>query len=201
MWSGGFLIDYTLDAILNESPNAVVRMNAVESVGAAPRITNVRWRRYQRHRPNYLGSCRHRLVPAAWSSEPPTSVGLACRPVGAWRRHLMKHIQVTTAYRQTSGSQCVADRPARAIRPSAMSCLGEFYGTVPNLMPASLFGDRRSRSANGGYWPSQGLSTGRAAWMTARAWCRVTQAFPTLRRTGPPAYDISVQQTALVGIV
>jgi hypothetical protein len=40
IWSGGFVIDYTLEAILNESRNAVVRMNAVESVGAAPRITN-----------------------------------------------------------------------------------------------------------------------------------------------------------------
>jgi hypothetical protein len=29
---------------------------------------------------------RHRLVSAASSSEPPASVGLACRPVGAWRR-------------------------------------------------------------------------------------------------------------------
>lgn len=35
-------------------------------------------------------SCRHRLVPTTSSSEPPTSVGLACRPVGAWRRHLVK---------------------------------------------------------------------------------------------------------------
>jgi len=31
-------------------------------------------------------SCLHRLVETASSSEPPTSVGLACRPVGAWRR-------------------------------------------------------------------------------------------------------------------
>jgi hypothetical protein len=30
---------------------------------------------------------------AASSSEPPTSVGLACRPVGAWRRHLVKRLQ------------------------------------------------------------------------------------------------------------
>jgi hypothetical protein len=34
-------------------------------------------------------------VSAASSSEPPTSVGLACRPVGAWRRHLVKRIQST----------------------------------------------------------------------------------------------------------
>ena len=38
---------------------------------------------------------RHRSVTAASSSEPPTSVGLACRPVGAWRRHLMKQNQST----------------------------------------------------------------------------------------------------------
>ena len=38
---------------------------------------------------------RHRLVSAASSSEPPTSVGLACRPVGAWRRHLVKQINYT----------------------------------------------------------------------------------------------------------
>src|SRR6476620_11218259 len=31
---------------------------------------------------------------AASSSEPPASVGLACRPVGAWRRHLMKQNSV-----------------------------------------------------------------------------------------------------------
>jgi hypothetical protein len=36
-------------------------------------------------------SCPHLLMQAASSSEPPTSVGLACRPVGACRRHLMKH--------------------------------------------------------------------------------------------------------------
>lgn len=35
-------------------------------------------------------SCRHRVMPAASSSGPPTSVGLACHQVGAWRRQLMK---------------------------------------------------------------------------------------------------------------
>src|ERR1700677_3676641 len=35
-------------------------------------------------------SCGHGLVLAASSSEPPASVGLACRLVGAWRRHLVK---------------------------------------------------------------------------------------------------------------
>ena len=35
-------------------------------------------------------SCRHRSVQTASSSEPPTSVGLACRQVGAWRRQLVK---------------------------------------------------------------------------------------------------------------
>ena len=34
----------------------------------------------------------HRWCRAASSSEPPTSVGLACRPVGACRRHLVKRI-------------------------------------------------------------------------------------------------------------
>ena len=33
---------------------------------------------------------------AAASSEPPASVGLACRPVGAWRRHLVKRIHCKT---------------------------------------------------------------------------------------------------------
>src|ERR1700677_2072119 len=37
----------------------------------------------------------HQLVLAASSSEPPTSVGLACCPVGAWRRHLMKQFHST----------------------------------------------------------------------------------------------------------
>jgi len=35
---------------------------------------------------------RHRSVSAASSSEPPASVGLACRPVGAWRRQLVKQL-------------------------------------------------------------------------------------------------------------
>jgi hypothetical protein len=46
-------------------------------------------------------SCRRRSALAASSSEPPTSVGLACRPVGACRRHLVKQIQGTTWHRQT----------------------------------------------------------------------------------------------------
>ena len=37
----------------------------------------------------------HRLVSAASSSEPPTSVGLAHRPVGAWRRQLVKRSNCT----------------------------------------------------------------------------------------------------------
>ena len=37
-------------------------------------------------------SCPHRSVLAASSSEPPRSVGLAHRPVGAWRRHLVKQL-------------------------------------------------------------------------------------------------------------
>jgi hypothetical protein len=40
-------------------------------------------------------SCPHRLVQAASSCEPPTSVGLACRPVGACRRHLVKRMNYT----------------------------------------------------------------------------------------------------------
>src|SRR5271166_1013505 len=38
---------------------------------------------------------QHRSVLAASSSEPPASMGLACRPVGAWRRHLVKQINYT----------------------------------------------------------------------------------------------------------
>jgi hypothetical protein len=41
----------------------------------------------------------HRLVCGASSSEPPTSMGLACRPVGAWRRPLMKQLDSTRAAR------------------------------------------------------------------------------------------------------
>ena len=37
---------------------------------------------------------------AASSSEPPASVGLACRSVGAWRRHLVKRIHCKTDNRQ-----------------------------------------------------------------------------------------------------
>ena len=40
---------------------------------------------------------RHRSVSAASSSEPPASVGLACRPVGAWRRQLVKQFQCMEA--------------------------------------------------------------------------------------------------------
>ena len=40
-------------------------------------------------------SCPHRSMPVASSSEPPTSVGLACRPVGAWRRQLVKQLDFT----------------------------------------------------------------------------------------------------------
>src|ERR1700730_12965466 len=45
-----------------------------------------------------------RLVSAASSSEPPTSVGLACRPVGAWRRQLVKRIQSTRRYLHAVGT-------------------------------------------------------------------------------------------------
>ena len=41
---------------------------------------------------------------AASSSEPPTSVGLACRPVGAWRRHLVKRTRSTRRYRHAVGT-------------------------------------------------------------------------------------------------
>src|SRR6476661_3532507 len=34
-------------------------------------------------------------MPVAWSSEPPTSVALACRPVRAWRRQLVKQLDFT----------------------------------------------------------------------------------------------------------
>ena len=50
-------------------------------------------------------SCRHRFVPAASSSEPPTSVGLACCPVGAWRRHLVKQRQCTDTNRHGAGQK------------------------------------------------------------------------------------------------
>jgi len=39
--------------------------------------------------PSAPSSCPHLSMRTASSSEPPTSVGLACRPVGAWRRRLV----------------------------------------------------------------------------------------------------------------
>jgi hypothetical protein len=53
------------------------------------------------------------LVPAASSSGPPTSVGLACRPVGAWRRHLVKqgHSTERTTRRRTEGTNCEEPQP------------------------------------------------------------------------------------------
>ena len=46
---------------------------------------------------------RHQLVSAASSSEPPTSMGLACRPVGAWRRHLVRQRQCMGRNRHGAG--------------------------------------------------------------------------------------------------
>ena len=45
-------------------------------------------------------SCPHRWCRAASSSEPPTSVGLACHRVGAWRRHLVKRLQFIRGHRR-----------------------------------------------------------------------------------------------------
>ncbi|MDT5317732.1 MAG: hypothetical protein QOD88_254 [Mycobacterium sp.] len=53
-------------------------------------------------------SCPHRLVLAASSSAPPASVGLACRPVGAWRRHLVKQSHHTTDRRHVRGPPTAA---------------------------------------------------------------------------------------------
>ena len=85
-------------------------------VVGTPRGCGVRRRACQRHRrgsverfrgiavlPKSRASVREALLPgtgwrqAASSSEPPTSVGLACRPVGACRRHLVKHLDSTGA--------------------------------------------------------------------------------------------------------
>lgn len=46
----------------------------------------------------------HRLMLAASSSEPPAIVGLACRPVGAWRRHLVKLDSFTIGHRHGAAS-------------------------------------------------------------------------------------------------
>lgn len=51
-------------------------------------------------RPSSRRSYHLRLEAVASSSEPPTSVGLACRPVGAWRRHLVKLTHANKANRQ-----------------------------------------------------------------------------------------------------
>ena len=73
-------------------------------------------------RPSFGPPQREALLPgtgwcqAASSSEPPTSVGLACRPVGAWRRHLVKHLQFMRGHRRPSGD-CRSLRPVNC-RPS-----------------------------------------------------------------------------------
>ena len=64
------------------------RPTAKPSTPTLPRSTCVRCARCRRR-----FSCRHKLASAASSSEPPTSVGLACRPVGAWRRQLVKLVK------------------------------------------------------------------------------------------------------------
>jgi hypothetical protein len=60
--------------VLSSVPGSIVRASAVEALLPG------------------TGRCR----PAS-SSEPPASVGLACRPVGAWRRQLVKRTQPTAA--------------------------------------------------------------------------------------------------------
>jgi hypothetical protein len=40
IWTGGFAIDFTIQMLLNEFPNGVLRLFGVENVGAAPRLTN-----------------------------------------------------------------------------------------------------------------------------------------------------------------
>src|SRR5271167_672023 len=53
--------------------------------------------------PDSRASAREALLPSPFWCRPlrhpshPTSVGLACRPVGAWRRHLVKQNQCTAA--------------------------------------------------------------------------------------------------------
>ena len=66
-------------------------------------------------------SCPHREVLAASSSEPPTSVGLACRPVGAWRRHLVKRLQFKSAQDVTS-SHVVCLWSCRESNPLQKAC-------------------------------------------------------------------------------
>ena len=70
-------------------------------------------------------SCRRRLASAASSSEPPTSVGLAHRPVGACRRRLVKHDQTTTTQRQIYISCSLRRHRSRDARVDA--------GTVESL--------------------------------------------------------------------
>jgi hypothetical protein len=52
--------------------------------------------------------------PAASSSEPPTSVGLACRQVGAYRRHLVKRLQFMRGHRRRV-RHCPGDRKDRKL--------------------------------------------------------------------------------------
>ena len=93
-------------------PHGVVEMDPVDEVAGAVRVApiicagkipdiprdedsivpSLHWRR----------SCPHRSVRAASSSEPPASVGLACRPVGACRRHLVKRVQFMRGQRRLS---------------------------------------------------------------------------------------------------
>ena len=75
-------------------------LNPVHEVAGAVRTagTILRHRSYSRHigaSADPRRSCPHRLMLTASSSEPPASVGLACRPVGAWRRQLVKQLDST----------------------------------------------------------------------------------------------------------
>ena len=100
---------------------------------------------YLRHGDSRLSSslrrsCPYQRVRAASSSESPTSVGLACRPVGAWRRHLVKHLQVMRGHRWRVLCHCPRDRKASesaGLRPKRASCVGGIVRRLRECRPAS----------------------------------------------------------------
>src|SRR5271166_3559428 len=91
--------------------------------------------------PSFRAPAREALLPgtdwcrAASSSEPPTSVGLACRPVGAWRRHLVKQRQFRTPRRYFQPN--LGDD---GVTPTCPATTGEFLRIAPTIAPLACRG-------------------------------------------------------------
>ena len=115
----------------------------------------------------------HRLVCGASSSEPPTSMGLACRPVGAWRRPLMKQLDSNEG-RPGHGHTFIGDglaavsrtRAARRAERHVVSHRQEGSTTTRNTPLDLSCASRNASTASsiGNRWVIRALvSSGRAA--------------------------------------